>query len=596
MALQLQTLTPPSSFTGPRRCIVPRAPNNTQLGLRFRCFSIPVTLDPTVPRRSEHYQYQPTIWDYDFVESLESSFTGESYIDQTEKLKGDVRIMFEKVVGSLEQLEFINDLERLGIGHLFKDEINRSLSKVYALKDKFMKDNLYSTALTFRIFRQHGFLVSQDVFKAYIDETGKFSEALCQDVKGLLSLYEAAHTIAGGEKILDEAIVFTTKHLKDLNENVEPKLAAQVSRSLEIPFHWRMLRSEARWYIDLYEKDTNMNPSLLQLAKVDFNMVQGTLQQDLRNMSRWWRNLGVATKLPFARDRLVESFFWSVGIAYEPQYARCREWLTKVMNFVLIIDDIYDVYGTLDELELFTDAVERWDHKAMNNLPYYMKICFLALYNTTNEMAYDILKEQGWDILPYLTKSWANFIKAMLVEGKWCSTGYTPPHQEYLSNGWLSSSGSVFLVHAFFATQQKITSEVLEGLDKNHNLLHCSSMMFRLSNDLATSSAELERGDVSSSIICYMREMNVSEGEARKHIRGLIMETWKKLNRSIFESPFETSFVGICLNLARTSLFIYQYGDGLGVEDSKSKDHILSLIVNPVDVEGHKSQLNTSIA
>lgn len=56
---------------------------------------------------------------------------------------------------------------------------------------------------------------------------------------------------------------------------------------------------------------------------------------------------------------MVESFLWSVGIAYEPRHARCREWLTKVMNFVLIIDDIYDVYGSLDELELFTDAVER---------------------------------------------------------------------------------------------------------------------------------------------------------------------------------------------------------------------------------------------
>lgn len=58
---------------------------------------------------------------------------------------------------------------------------------------------------------------------------------------------------------------------------------------------------------------------------------------------------------------MVESFLWSVGIAYEPQYERCREWLTKVMNFVLIIDDIYDVYGSLGELELFTDAVDRYD-------------------------------------------------------------------------------------------------------------------------------------------------------------------------------------------------------------------------------------------
>lgn len=38
----------------------------------------------------------------------------------------------------------------------------------------------------------------------------------------------------------------------------------------------------------------------------------------------------------------------------------------------------------------------RWDIKAMDQLPEYMKICFLALYNSTNQMAYDLLlKEQG---------------------------------------------------------------------------------------------------------------------------------------------------------------------------------------------------------
>lgn len=41
----------------------------------------------------------------------------------------------------------------------------------------------------------------------------------------------------------------------------------------------------------------------------------------------------------------------------------------------------------------------------MNNLPDYMKLFFLALYNTTNEMTYDCLKEQGENILPYLRKA-----------------------------------------------------------------------------------------------------------------------------------------------------------------------------------------------
>ena len=74
---------------------------------------------------------------------------------------------------------------------------------------------------------------------------------------------------------------------------------------------------------------------------------------------RWWRSTGLAEKLSFVRDRLTESFFWTVGCTFHPHFGYCRRMSTKVNVLITVIDDIYDVYGTLDELELFTDAVER---------------------------------------------------------------------------------------------------------------------------------------------------------------------------------------------------------------------------------------------
>lgn len=44
----------------------------------------------------------------------------------------------------------------------------------------------------------------------------------------------------------------------------------------------------------------------------------------------------------------------------------------------------------------------RWDLEAMEALPEYMKICYMALYNTTNETCYKVLKENGWSVLPHL--------------------------------------------------------------------------------------------------------------------------------------------------------------------------------------------------
>lgn len=55
----------------------------------------------------------------------------------------------------------------------------------------------------------------------------------------------------------------------------------------------------------------------------------------------------------------MESFLWTLGMTFEPQFGYCRRTLTRVVSVITILDDVYDVYGTLDELELFTDAVDR---------------------------------------------------------------------------------------------------------------------------------------------------------------------------------------------------------------------------------------------
>lgn len=64
-------------------------------------------------------------------------------------------------------------------------------------------------------------------------------------------------------------------------------LAILVSHALERPLHWRVPRLEARWFIDMYEKKQSMNTTILQFAKLDFNMVQVIHLEDLKYMSRY---------------------------------------------------------------------------------------------------------------------------------------------------------------------------------------------------------------------------------------------------------------------------------------------------------------------
>jgi hypothetical protein len=74
---------------------------------------------------------------------------------------------------------------------------------------------------------------------------------------------------------------------------------------------------------------------------------------------RWWKELDVHSTLPYARERIEESCFWDMGAYFEPQYSAARNILTKLVIIITCIDDTYDAYGTIDELELFTKAIQR---------------------------------------------------------------------------------------------------------------------------------------------------------------------------------------------------------------------------------------------
>ncbi|PPS10156.1 hypothetical protein GOBAR_AA10484 [Gossypium barbadense] len=398
--------------------------------------------DDSKIRRSANYHLP--IWDYDYVQSLRDDFVqDESYNERASKLQEEVRMMLGNMVDSLEKLELIDTLQRLGLSYHFEAEINKTLKNISIDRIgtvAWKKDNLYATVLEFRLLRQHGYKVDQDVFTCFMDDVGNIKSSLNQDFKGLLNLYEASYLLLEGETMLENARELAAKLLKQyLKENNDDQyLRMLVDHAFELPLHWRMARLEARWFIDVYEKNKDKNPIILELAILDYNIVQSMHLEDFKYASTWWKELGLGERLSFARDRLMSNFLWSAGMIILPQDRKRRRNQTKLNSLLTCIDDVYDVYGTLDELELFTDVLERWDINAIQRLPNYMKIYYLALDNFVNEMAFDILKEQGINVIPFLKKLWTDLCKAYLLEAKWYYTGYTPTLQEYMDNGWIS--------------------------------------------------------------------------------------------------------------------------------------------------------------
>jgi len=119
-----------------------------------------------------------------------------------------------------------------------------------------------------------------------LDKSGTFKESITNDIWGMLSLYEASYLGAKGEEVLQQAMDFSKAHLHQSLPHLSPELRKLVAKALTLPRHLRMGRLEARNYMEKYSQATNQIPALMELAKLDFAMVQSMHQKELAEISR----------------------------------------------------------------------------------------------------------------------------------------------------------------------------------------------------------------------------------------------------------------------------------------------------------------------
>ncbi|KAI3795897.1 hypothetical protein L1987_38557 [Smallanthus sonchifolius] len=418
-----------------------------------------------------------------------------------------------------------------------------------------------------------------------MDANGELNKSSSEDIEGLLSLYEASYLGSSEEDVMSHAKENTTRNLNRSVSQLSPKLNNKVFASLKLPRHMRMERLEARRYIEEYSNEVDHNPVVLEFAKYDYNMVQSVLRRELVEVTRWWEHLGLSSKLGFVRDRHVECFLWTVGLLPELRFSGSRIELAKTIAILLVIDDIYDTYGSYDDLVLFTEAIQRWDLNAVEQLPEYMKICFEALYNTNNEICDKVLREQGFGVQPFLRKTWIDMAEAYMVEAEWVKTGRTPTLKDYIENGVTTSGTCMALVHLFFLVSDRLTAENTRYLlDPYPKFFTLAGTILRLWDDLGTVKEEQERGDVLSSIHLLMKEKNIKcEEEGRKEILQLIYGLWNDLNVELV-APDAVLFpiIKVALNMSRASQVVYQHNDDSYL--SSVENYVQSLFYKPIDI------------
>ncbi|KAF5728990.1 (3S 6E)-nerolidol synthase 1-like isoform X1 [Tripterygium wilfordii] len=496
-------------------------------------------------------------------------------MEHERKLKAFKRIF--NIVGEdpIESLVIIDAVQRLGIDHHFQEEINTILQDLYYNEANISHgsggpgggyfSHLHEVSLRFRLLRQQGYYVSPEVFDCFKDNTGKFKENLGEDISGLMALYEASHLCLEGESVLQEAADYSAQLLHTCVTNLAHNQATMVEHTLSHPHHKSFSKFTGKKYLSHGFQDTNNGwiNILKGLAKIDFDMAQSTYQKEIVQISKWWKKLGLAKEMSLARDQPLKWYIWSMACITDPSLSEERIDLTKSISFIYLIDDIFDLYGTQDELTLFTQVVNRWDYDASEQLPHYMKICFQALDGIINEISFKMYKKHGWNPVESLRKSWGRLCSAFLVEGKWFASGYVPASEEYLKNGIISSGVHVVCVQLFFllGCQDIITKESVESIDNDPAIVSSTAQILRLWDDLGSAKDEDQDGHDGSYLEYYMKEhQGCSVKEAEEHVMSKISDAWKQLNKECMTpTPFSQSFIKATLNLARMVPLMYSY-------------------------------------
>lgn len=557
------------------------------------------------------------LWSDDFIQSLDSPYGAPAYRERAERLIEELKHLLSGYLDDgcngdlIKRIEIVDTVQCLGIDRHFQHERSGALDYLYRCwnekgigigsSDSLIKD-LNATALGFRALRLHQYNVCSGAFENFKDENGHFfcnstgeQEGGDKRVRSMLSLLRASSISFPGEKLMDEAKSFATDYLNQILTggdftDVDQSFLREVKYALEFPWHCSMPRLEARSFIEIYGRNdswlkSNINQKILELAKLDFNILQFTHQKELQIISRWMTESDIA-ELNFYRRRHVELFFWVVLGTFEPDFSRSRIAFTKIGTVLTILDDIYDTQGTFDELKIFTEALKRWDLSSIDCLPRYMRIALKFFFNTSNELTEEVVKKQGRDMSSYIRKNaWERFVEASLQDAEWITSRHVPTFNEYIQNAKTTTGVCALNLIPLLLMGQLLPDNILEQIYSPSNFHHLAELTCRLTDDARDFQAE-ERRELASSVECYLKDNPESTvKDALNRIIDIVYLSLKELNREFIKHDS----VPLCckkftFNFPKAAQLFYKDEDGFSISTKEIKDHIFNVLIDQVPI------------
>ncbi|PSR92592.1 Ent-kaur-16-ene synthase [Actinidia chinensis var. chinensis] len=488
------------------------------------------------------------------------------------------------------RLCMVDGIERLGIERHFREEIRSVLDETYRCWMQGEEEIFLDTAtcaMAFRILRLNGYDVSSDPL-TQIDE-GKHEFSIPaghqKDINAALELYRASQIIIyPDESALDEQHSWSSHFLKEklnngiIHADILNKYASQeVDDALKFPFHASLERVSSRRNIEHYNVDSvhilktsycspNIrNEDFLKMAVEDFNICQSIHCEELKHLERWVVEHKL-DKLKFARQKSAYCYFSAAATLFSPELSDAR--LSWAKNGVLttVIDDFFDIGGSIEELENLIQLVEKWDvNVAVDSRSEHVQILFSALHNTICEIGAKAFAFQGRSVTSHVIDIWLNLLNSMLREAKWARDKSLPTMDEYMANAFVSMALGPIVLPALYFVGPLLSEEVVCS-SEYQLLFKLMSTCGRLHNDIHTFERESKEGKLNAVSLHMIHGSGaVNAEDSIREVKTSIVNQTRELLGLVLQkkgSLLPRACKDLFLNMSKVLHLFYMKDDG----------------------------------
>ncbi|XP_058218666.1 ent-kaurene synthase, chloroplastic isoform X2 [Rhododendron vialii] len=491
----------------------------------------------------------------------------------------------------LGRLCMVDNVERLGIERHFRQEIKSVLDYTYRCwlrGDEEIFLDTATCAMAFRILRFNGYDVSSDPLTQITEgkHESSFSAGHLKHIGDALELYRASEIIIYPHELtLEEQHSWSSHFLKEklndcmiYSDRFNKYVSQEVDDALKFPFHANLERATIRRNIEHYYVDSTTilktsycssnirNEDFLNLAVEDFNICQSIHHEELKYLERWVAETRL-DKLKFARQKTAYCYFSAAATLFSPELYDARISWAKNGVLTTVVDDFFDIGGSLVELENLIQLVEKWDvNLTADCCSEHVQIIFSALHSTICEIGAKAFTFQGRNV----TTHWLDLLHSMWREAKWTSENSLPTLEEYMSNGVVSFALGPIVLPTLYLVGP-ILSDVVVSSSEYQNLFKIMGTSGRLLNDIRSFERESKEGKLNAVSLHMIHSSGaVSAEESTRAIKSSIVSQRRELLRLVLEtksSMVPRACKNLFWNMSRVLNLFYMKDDGFTSHD-----------------------------